>query len=141
NNIPFDILKRFARSDDATIIDIKQILDGFEGVTYQIKEEQIVSMEYVCSAVVKTKYGNQDAFANTFWATQKKTEEPIFEDGSRTPDEVVNEIEKVLNNLKEEIPWQAGDLVMMDNSRFMHGRSAFNDERRQIFSTLSNLNF
>lgn len=140
NNIPVDILKRFATSD-ATIVDIKQMLDGFEGVTYQIHDEQTVSMEYVCSAVVKTKYGNQAAFANTFWATQKKTEEAIFEDGSRAPDEVVNEIEKVLNKLTEEIAWQAGDLVMMDNSRFLHGRRAFNDTRRQVFSTLSNLKF
>ncbi|MDF5721308.1 MAG: TauD/TfdA family dioxygenase [Rhizonema sp. PD37] len=140
NNIPFDLLKRFA-SSDATIVDIKQILDGFEGVTYKINGEQTISMEYVCSAVVKTKYGNQNAFANTFWATQKKTEEAIFEDGSRAPDEVVDEIEKVLNKLTEEISWQAGDLVMMDNSRFLHGRRAFNDTRRQVFSTLSNLNF
>ena len=140
NNIPIDILRRFAGLD-ATIVDIKQMLDSFEGVTYQINDNQTVSMKYVCSAVVKTKYGNQDAFANTFWATQKKTEEAIFEDDSRAPNEVTDQMEKVLDRLTEEISWQAGDLAMIDNSRFLHGRRAFSDNRRQIFSTLTDFNF
>lgn len=126
---------------DGTIEELKQMLDNIQEVNYQINEDKTVSMEYTCSAVVKTKYGNQDAFANSFWVYQKKSQEAIFDDGSRASDEVEAEIQKVLDRLTEEIPWQAGDLVMIDNSRFLHGRRAFNDQRRQIFTTLSNLNF
>ena len=139
HQIPADGWKRYICSD--VITDFKQMLDRLEGVSFQIDEEQTVYLEYVCSAVVKTKYSNQDAFANSFWAYQKKTEEAIFEDGSRASDEVADEIEKVLERLTEEIPWQAGDLAMIDNSRFLHGRREFNDKRRQVFTTLSNLKF
>jgi alpha-ketoglutarate-dependent taurine dioxygenase len=43
--------------------------------------------------------------------------------------------------LTGEISWQPGDLVMIDNSRFLHGRRAFNDDRRRIFALLSYLKF
>ena len=131
---------RFVNSD--IIVNFKRVLEQLEGMSFQIdNEKETVYFEYVCSAVVKTKYGNQDAFANSFWAYQKRTEKSVFEDDSRASDKVVNEIEEILEKLKEEIPWQAGDLVMIDNSRFLHGRREFHDKRRQVFTTLSNLRF
>ncbi|NEU76132.1 TauD/TfdA family dioxygenase [Hassallia byssoidea VB512170] len=133
-----DILRRFTGLD-GTITDIKQVLDSLEGVNYQIKENESISIEYICSAVVKTKYGHDDAFANSILTLDYG--EATLEDDSIVPDEIIGEIEKVTDKLMEKIPWQAGDLVMIDNSRFMHGRKEFNDNRRQIFSTLSNLNF
>lgn len=140
-DIPVVVLKRLASTDAASTDDLKRMLDGLEGVKYQIKEDESVSMEYVNSAVVKTKYGNQDAFANSVLALHAIMEKVAFEDGSIVPDEVIEEIEKTTDRLMEHISWQAGDLAMIDNSRFMHGRREFNDQRRQIFSTLSNLKF
>ena len=43
-------------------------------------------------------------------------------------------------SLTQEILWQAGDLVMIDNSRLDDCR-AFNDNRRRLFALLSYLNF
>ncbi|MBW4625276.1 MAG: TauD/TfdA family dioxygenase [Brasilonema octagenarum HA4186-MV1] len=141
NNIPVDRLKIILGYSAHTIDDIKQILDSLDGVSYQFNDDKTVYVEYTCSAVVKNKYTHQNAFANHFWVYQKKTEEAIFEDGSRASDEVADEIETIFDKLTEKIPWEAGDLVMMDNSRFLHGRKAFNDNRRQVFTTLSNLKF
>ncbi|MBW4592772.1 MAG: TauD/TfdA family dioxygenase [Brasilonema angustatum HA4187-MV1] len=138
--ISADILKRVAGSETTTA-NIKRILDSFEGVKYQFKEDSSISMEYVCSSVVKTKYCHQNAFANSILGTYADNGKVTFEDGSIVPDEVIDEIEKVTDSLMETIPWQAGDLAMIDNSRFMHGRKEFNDNRRQVFSTLSNLQF
>lgn len=140
-NIPVNILKGIIGLDGNNIDDIKQRLDSLDGVIYQFNDDQTVSIEYTCSSVVKNKYNHQNAFANHFWVYQKKTEEAIFEDGSRASDEVADEIERIFDKLTEKIPWKAGDLVMMDNSRFLHGRGAFNDKRRQVFTTLSNLKF
>jgi alpha-ketoglutarate-dependent taurine dioxygenase len=126
----------------ATINDAKRALDGLEGVNYRFGKEQSLSIEYVCSAVVKTKYSHQDAFANSLLNLYTSTEENVkFEDGSLIPDTVIYEIKKVTDRLTEAIQWQAGDLVMVDNSRFMHGRRAFNDNRRKIFVILSELSF
>ncbi|MDJ0676978.1 MAG: TauD/TfdA family dioxygenase [Calothrix sp. MO_167.B42] len=136
--IPSEIFKRFI-SPDATIADIKLMLDSLEGVTYQINQDESVSMEYTCSAVVKTKYGNHDAFANSLLPQYAGRKEAAFADGSLVPDEVIDEIKAVADKVMGKISWQAGDLAMIDNSRFMHGRREFNDERRRIFSTLSNL--
>jgi alpha-ketoglutarate-dependent taurine dioxygenase len=138
-NVPVNILKGIIGSDGNNIDDIKQILDSLDGVSYQFNDDQTVSVEYTCSSVVKNKYNHQNAFANHFWVYQKKTEEAIFDDGSRASNEVADEIERIFDKLTEKIPWEAGDLVMMDNSRFLHGRGAFNDKLRQIFTTLSNL--
>lgn len=140
HNITVDTWKRFMGSG-ATFADFKGMLNGLEGVSYQIGENQSVSIEYVCSSVVKTQSGKQDAFANSILALYPKAIAATFEDGSPIPDKVLNEILKVMGRLTGEILWQVGDLVMIDNSRFLHGRRAFKDSRRQIFSTLSNLNF
>jgi len=121
-----------------TLADVRRTLDGLEGIDYQISEDESVCLEYVCSAVVKTKYGNQNAFVNSLVIFKDKV---TFEDGSPIPDSVIAEIEQVMDRLAEEIPWQAGDLVMIDNSKFLHGRRAFNDDQRRIFCILSYLKF
>ncbi|MDF5718174.1 MAG: TauD/TfdA family dioxygenase [Rhizonema sp. NSF051] len=141
NNIPLNQLKGFVGSNANNIDDIKRILESLDGVSYQFNDDKTVSVEYTCSALVKNKYSHKNAFSNHFWVYQKKTEEAIFEDGSRASDEVADEIETIFDKLTEKILWEAGDLVMMDNSRFLHGRGAFNDNRRQVFTTLSNLKF
>ncbi|OYD96049.1 hypothetical protein CDG77_09210 [Nostoc sp. 'Peltigera membranacea cyanobiont' 213] len=135
--VPFDYLKKFGVLGE-TLDDCKAILDKIEGLSYQINEDSSFSIEYICSAVVKTKYGNQDAFANAFLGRYGDGLE-IFEDASKLPDQVGDEIYKLCDKFTEEISWQAGDLVMVDNSRFMHGRREFKDNRREVFTTLSNL--
>ena len=138
--ISADILRKLAGADTTTA-KINQMLDGVDGVKYQFNKDGSISMEYICSAVVKTKYCHQNAFANSILGYYEDNRKVIFEDNSIVTDEVIDEIEKVTDSLMEKIPWQAGDLAMIDNSRFMHGRKEFNDNRRQIFSTLSNLKF
>jgi len=131
--------KRFLGSN-ATLAGVRQVLDGFEGLNYQINADQSIALEYVCSAVVKTKYGNQNAFANSLMSEHKNPRGIVtFEDDSPIPNTIINEIRNVTNRLTEEVQWQTGDLVMIDNSRFLHGRRAFNDARRRIFSLLSYL--
>lgn len=124
-----------------------------EDVNYQIQEDESIDFEYTCSVVGKTKFCKQDTFANSliFYYRYPEILEEInkdrsesgvivlFEDGSIIPNAAINEIKGVLDQLTGVISWQAGDLVMIDNSRFLHGRRAFQDTRRQIFSHLSYL--
>ncbi|WP_292865583.1 TauD/TfdA family dioxygenase [Nostoc sp. LPT] len=63
----------------------------------------------------------------------------IFEDGSKLHEEVADELEKLYDKFTQEISWQAGDLAMIDNSRFMHGRREFKDNRRQVFTTIAKI--
>ncbi|MEM7770154.1 MAG: TauD/TfdA family dioxygenase [Cyanobacteria bacterium P01_A01_bin.37] len=124
----------------STIVDVKKTLDSLEGVSYQINPDQSVSLEYVCSAVVKTRYHNHDAFANSLISEYKNPRGVVtFEDGSPIPEAAINEIKEIMNRLTEVISWQFGDLAMIDNTRFLHGRRAFKDTKRRILSLLSYL--
>jgi alpha-ketoglutarate-dependent taurine dioxygenase len=53
-------------------------------------------------------------------------------DGSPIPRDVVDEMWQVCDANTHNISWQAGDLVMIDNTRMMHGRRAFTGTHRQI---------
>jgi alpha-ketoglutarate-dependent taurine dioxygenase len=122
----------------ATLADVQRTLNGIPGLSYKINEDQSISIEYICSAVVKTKYGNQDAFANSLIAEYKNPRGVVtFADGSPISSTAINQIQQVMNNLTEVINWQTGDLVMIDNSRFLHGRRSFTDRNRKIYSLLS----
>lgn len=56
---------------------------------------------------------------------------PLLDDGSIVPDEWVEAVRRVSDRLTVAMDWRAGDLLMLDNSRFMHGRTEVgaNDER------------
>jgi alpha-ketoglutarate-dependent taurine dioxygenase len=71
-----------------------------------------------------------------------KTGFPLFEDGSPVPDALLAAVKAVADRLTAPIAWQRGDLLMLDNSRFMHGRTAVRDaEERLIASYFGYLNF
>ncbi|MDF0552717.1 TauD/TfdA family dioxygenase [Kamptonema sp. UHCC 0994] len=139
HNIPVANWKHFL-GENATIVDVEKALNNFEGIQYTINDDQSVTLAYVCSAVVKTKYGNDDSFANGI-INEHRTRKVIFEDDSPIPDAAIDEIKEVMDRLTIGISWQSGDLVMIDNSRFLHGRQAFTDSRRKIFFANSMLNF
>jgi alpha-ketoglutarate-dependent taurine dioxygenase len=67
---------------------------------------------------------------------------PLFEDGSPVPDSLLAIVKSVSDGLSAAIAWQKGDLLMIDNSRFMHGRTAIRDsEERLIASYFGYLRF
>jgi alpha-ketoglutarate-dependent taurine dioxygenase len=56
---------------------------------------------------------------------------PTFENGQIVPDAWLDVVKATSDTLSTAIHWQKGDLLMIDNSRFMHGRTAVieNDDR------------
>ena len=60
---------------------------------------------------------------------------PSFDDGSIVPDAWLEAIKQIGDRLSAAVQWQRGDLLMLDNSRFMHGRTAVvPDDTRLIAS-------
>jgi alpha-ketoglutarate-dependent taurine dioxygenase len=57
---------------------------------------------------------------------------PTFENMEPVSDALLGEVKAVSDRLTAPIRWSAGDIVVLDNSRFMHGRTAIRDvaERR-----------
>ena len=62
-----------------------------------------------------------------------------FEDDSEIPHHVHQEIKAVAEDLEMLISWQRGDILMVDNTRILHGRRAYSDDRRNIYVRLSDL--
>ena len=106
------------------------------------RNTQSITTKYVHPAVIKSRWGGQDVFINNILPVEwqeshgKKASIVRFEDDSRIPDEVVLEIKDVTDRLTQLISWQSGDIVMIDNTRILHGRRAFTDQRREIYTRM-----
>ena len=84
-------------------------------------------------------FGNFLLFARYCLGTK---DYPLFEDGSQVPDSLLAVVKSVSDRLTAPIVWQKGDLLMIDNTRFMHGRTAIRDaEERLIASYFGYLRF
>lgn len=55
-----------------------------------------------------------------------------FADGTPIPDAVFDEIRGVLDEQAVIFPWQAGDVLMLDNMRVSHARTPFKGPRRVV---------
>jgi alpha-ketoglutarate-dependent taurine dioxygenase len=55
-----------------------------------------------------------------------------YGDGAPIEDGVLDEIRGVYRELQVVFPWQAGDVLMLDNMRVAHGRTPFHGDRKVI---------
>ena len=106
------------------------------------KDTQAITTEYVYPAIVKTRWGGQEAFLNSILIVEwqeaaGKTDSIVrLEDNSRIPDDVLLELQEVTERLTYLISWQRGDILMIDNTRMLHGRRAFSDQQRELYTRM-----
>jgi len=110
-----------------------------KGSTVRFDQDDTLVREYVTSAVNPCRWGGQPAFTNSLRGPYVHA--VTFEDGSPIPTAVIDEIDEVHARLVQDIPWQAGDVVMIDNTRYVHGRRPFRDRSRRVFTYMSLANF
>ncbi len=60
---------------------------------------------------------------------------PLFDDGSVVPDWIVDAITEAAAPITFNTAWQAGDILILDNSRFMHGRNAIADPGDRLIAS------
>jgi len=56
-----------------------------------------------------------------------------MQDGSRIPRNIISEILTVSKKLTIEHTWQTGDILLIDNTRIMHGRNSSYSSERKIY--------
>ena len=67
---------------------------------------------------------------------------PTFENGEPVPDELLAEVKAVSDQSESPVPWQPGDIIILDNTRFMHGRRAIlNLDERHIATYFGYVHF
>lgn len=67
---------------------------------------------------------------------------PAFDGNERIPDDLVARVKEISDGITVPVQWRKGDVIVLDNTRFMHGRNAIMDARkRQIATFFGYLNF
>jgi Taurine catabolism dioxygenase TauD, TfdA family len=98
--------------------------------------------------VIPTRWGAKRSFCNSLLiyhyrqATEfypKHMYVPTMGDGSQFPAEILEEIFGLATERTRSTHWQANDILIFDNSRYMHGRTGFTDTRRQILVRMGHL--
>lgn len=96
-------------------------------------------------ALHKPMFAERPAFGNfLLFARYHRGENrfPTLADGTIVPDDWVAAAKAAGDRVSAAIAWQQGDLLMLDNSRFMHGRNAIRDKaERRIASHFGYLDF
>ena len=109
------------------------------GTTFRFLQDGTLRMEFVTSAVRRTRWTNAESFTNSLTGPYPGVTR--FEDGTEVPLTVMGEIHSVHARVIDQVAWEAGDLLMVDNSRFMHGRRAFTDTQREHLTLMGMANF
>lgn len=89
-------------------------------------------------ALYKPPYLNEDTFGSFMLFARYLLENhhfPVMDDDEPIPPSIAEEIKAVSDRLTVPVPWQKGDVAIVDNWRFMHGRQAIIDpEDRRILT-------
>lgn len=91
--------------------------------------------------VIPTKWGGHRSFCNSLLiyhyrrataAYPKNMYIPSLGDGSPFPPDMLEEIAALAEPRTHGVKWGTNDILLFDNSRFMHGRTGFTDSERRI---------
>lgn len=120
-----------------------------------------ISIEYICSAICKERRGDKDVFINSLLivhsvelsilsgAAAKSIDLPRnacplvvrLENGSELPASLVEQIEQTANDMSAKVSWKKGDILMIDNTRILHGRKKCPGTERKIYVRMAEPSF
>lgn len=110
------------------------------GLEASFDAEGAMHTKYFTPAVHTSKWGGHKVYINNLLTVHMQmqmgrgeTSTVWFEDDSAIPVDMMADIEKAQNEVIYNMPAKAGDFVLMDNTRAMHGRRAFEDTEREIY--------
>jgi hypothetical protein len=106
---------------------------------YQFRriDEQVVRF-FSRPALHRPMFIDAPAFGNFLLFARfnnRRPDFPLLDDGRPVPEEWLQTIKAAGDAISIEIAWQPGDVLMLDNTRFMHGRSAILDAGERLIAT------
>lgn len=126
-------MKRY-KTDDLTVVE--EICKSND-THLQINEDESIDVYYICPAIYPSRNGKDMVFINSLLPGMVVAPEGIsFDDDSEIDNEIMSELNDIAERITVEINWQKGDVLMVDNTRIMHGRKAFEDDKRDIYIRL-----
>jgi alpha-ketoglutarate-dependent taurine dioxygenase len=98
-------------------------------------EGDLLHVDVTTPAIGRPRFGSAPAFANNL-VFSARTDKPLsLAGGGPLPDDVHDEIAGVMDRLIVEIAWQGGDVLMLDNTRMLHGRRAIPERAGRVVHT------
>lgn len=86
----------------------------------------------------KPMFSDEPAFANFLLFArdyQGVDNFPVLETGEPVPDDWMAEVRTAAEAITHPHAWRVGDILVLDNSRFMHGRRAISDPQHRIIAS------
>jgi hypothetical protein len=135
----FHLMEGKKPQDQITYDDLLALLKGSTHTRSKLLAEDAIEYAYTVGAVHTTLFDDRMSFANSLLGPSYNYQKPriTFEDGEPIPDSILAEVAEVSERMTENLEWQDGDMVLIDNTRLMHGRRAIIDPNRTIFNALS----
>lgn len=143
-NVPSHLWRRLAAhlANDGRVEEQMKVTDLYElsnsGTDPRFTLNDDGSLHYECSipAARRTRWSTKIAWATSIFGPSYNYEAPKirFADGTEIPEDAAAECKEVTDRLTEDLSWVDGDLVLIDNTRIMHGRRAITDPERTIFN-------
>jgi alpha-ketoglutarate-dependent taurine dioxygenase len=138
--LPLQFNMRLSREDwqlwigqrDAS--EARTYLNRFPGMSTHISSADSLEMQYTTSALYTTQFSSEEAFANTLLHAIDDPEHYGLRmaDGSAASLDMLNELNTLAERFALSLEWREHQIVMIDNSRFMHARATYSDSVREV---------
>jgi Taurine catabolism dioxygenase TauD, TfdA family len=135
----FHNLHEQKRLDDVSIDDVIALAGDAEHARITPGADGSIHYSFRTAAAHATLFSTQIAFANSILGPSYHYEAPVttFANGAPLTTSMPTEIAELSESVTDEIDWQSGDVVLIDNTRVMHGRRRIEDPDREIYNALS----
>jgi alpha-ketoglutarate-dependent taurine dioxygenase len=121
---------------EITLEQASRLLSDSPNVEYAfMNDNKQLFMQHIMPALTKCQYSDAQSFCNHILSPAVRGYE-LFEDQTMIPMELIEEILDIAEPITFKLSWKPGDVIMLDNTRLMHGRRAFTDPNRRIQSRL-----
>lgn len=122
---------------EMSIDQMKQHLSGLENVyAVELDENNALSFRFKQPPINKTAFCQLNAFIARIldWP-----EHVLRRDGTKYPKDIITEINQAVYKHAIWINWQPGDFLIVNNTRVMHAREAFEDPERRLLVRYSDI--
>lgn len=130
-----------ASLEETTLDHLLSLVVGTPGASITLNDDGAIRYQFETPAIRASRINPREAlnFANSIFGPSNHYEKPLitFADGEEIPADLLAEAEAVCDRFTYDIGWQHGDIVLIDNTRVMHGRRQIEDKSRTIYNALS----
>lgn len=108
---------------------------------FELLENEDILADINVKLVHPSLFSDKAAFANSLIGPSVNYQKPITYDehDEAIPQKFIKEFENISDLLTEEVLWQTHDMLLIDNTRFMHGRRKIEDPHRKIYAAMGYL--